>query len=370
MTTNTDSNGNYTNLTGSSSEISAGTYSVAVGCVISVYVPVAPAQISVTVSDTSYGISSTSLTVTSGSTSTTYKAFSGIVSKTGSFTVAVAAIDGSGNTYTFNAVEAAEATASDLYLYTYDGLPVQVASAIRDELGQKIASNYIKNITASGRTLTLTKGNGTTSTVTTQDNNTDTKVTQSNSTTSANRPILLKNGTGTGSTTNTALFDSDVYVNPSTGTINATKYTGGTATQSGPGLMSATDKAKLDGMDYGARTMTVIRNYDYDPENVQTDNVEAQEVRIGHLQIAWANGCGFRNSTRRNTTVWFSAFSSMAYSAVATLDDYYSKDLWSYQARVKKNGQNNCTVFIDKGDSGGNPTQDNRWTFIAVGLVS
>jgi hypothetical protein len=371
MTMNTDSNGNYTTLTGSTSEISAGTYSVAVGCVISVYVPVAAlAQIFVTVSDTSYGISSTTLTVIDGSEAT-YKAFSGIIVKTGSFTVTVAAADGSGSVYTFNAVDAVTDTASDLYLFTSDGLPVQVASAIRDELGQKIASNYIKSITASGRTLTLTKGNGTTSTITTQDNNTDTKVTQSNSTKSANRPILLKNGTGTSTTTTTALFDSDVYVNPSTGTINATKYTGGTATTSESGLMSASDKSKLDGIEYLARAMTVTADYNYDPENIQTDSVTANQISIGNFQIAWCSGCAYRNNTWFKTTVWFNAFKSMAYSAVATLDDCYQHNLWSYQVRVQRNGTNNCTLFVTNGNgNNGTPTQDCRWTFIAIGLTS
>jgi hypothetical protein len=76
----------------------------------------------------------------------------------------------------------------------------KAASATQDSAGQTINTTYVKSVTASGRTVTVTKGNGTTSQFTTQD----------------------------------------------------TTYSA--ATQSTAGLMSAADKAKLDGLsdDYGA----------------------------------------------------------------------------------------------------------------------
>lgn len=67
-------------------------------------------------------------------------------------------------------------------------------AATNDSVGQNINTTYVKSITASGRTVTVTKGNGTTSTFTTQD----------------------------------------------------TTYS--VATQSANGLMSAADKRKLDGL--------------------------------------------------------------------------------------------------------------------------
>lgn len=72
--------------------------------------------------------------------------------------------------------------------------------ATQDSAGQTINTTYVKSVTASGRTVTVTKGNGTTSQFTTQD----------------------------------------------------TTYSA--ATQSTPGLMSAADKKKLDGLsnDYGS----------------------------------------------------------------------------------------------------------------------
>lgn len=132
--------------------------------------------------------------------------------------------------------------------------------------------------------------------------------------------------------------------------------------------MSASDKSKLDGIEPGSRASNLIRVCDNDPEMVQTDNIEADEVRIGALQVSWVSGCGFRNSTWRKTTIWFSAFKNMAYAAVATVDDYYQHNLWSYQVRVQKNAQNNCTVLVTNGSGNdGTPTQDCRWTFVAIG---
>lgn len=82
-----------------------------------------------------------------------------------------------------------------------------VASAVKatqDSAGQDIDSTYIKGLSVSGRTITYTKGDGTTGTITTQDTNT----TYSNATTST------------------------------------------------AGLMSSSDKSKLDGIESGANKYT------------------------------------------------------------------------------------------------------------------
>lgn len=79
-----------------------------------------------------------------------------------------------------------------------------VEKATKDSANQQIDSTYIKDIAINGTTVTITKGNGTTSTQTTQDNNT---------------------------------------------TYSA-------ATTSAAGLMSASDKAKLDGIAAGANNFT------------------------------------------------------------------------------------------------------------------
>ena len=95
-------------------------------------------------------------------------------------------------------------------------------AATNDSVGQNINTTYVKSVTASGRTVTVTKGNGTTSTFTTQD------TTYSVATQSAN---------GLMSSADKKKLDdlSDDY----TSVIDL-------ATSSKDGLMPKADKAKLD----------------------------------------------------------------------------------------------------------------------------
>lgn len=95
-------------------------------------------------------------------------------------------------------------------------------AATNDSVGQNIASTYVKEITANGRTITVKHGNGTTSTFTTQD------TTYSVATQSAN---------GLMSAADKRKLDglSGDYASAI-----------GLATSSKDGLMSKTDKAKLD----------------------------------------------------------------------------------------------------------------------------
>lgn len=95
-------------------------------------------------------------------------------------------------------------------------------AATNDSTGQNIASTYVKEITASGRTVTVTKGNGTTSTFTTQD------TTYSVATQSANGLM------------------SDADKRKLDGLSGDYASAIGLATSSKDGLMSKTDKAKLD----------------------------------------------------------------------------------------------------------------------------
>ena len=196
---------------------------------------------------------------------------------------------------------------------SFEGL---ASKATGDKNGADI-TGYVKGLSISGRTITVTKGDNTTSTLTTQDTdtNTDTKTSQTNSTANTAYPILLKNGTGTDAVTNGVLFNSGVTVNPSTGTVVAKTFSGkatsaGTAdsatkatndssgnaitsyvkgisisgrtitvtkgdnttstlttqdtnttyvvaTQSANGLMSSTDKKKLDGIASGAQANVI-----------------------------------------------------------------------------------------------------------------
>lgn len=94
--------------------------------------------------------------------------------------------------------------------------------ATQDSAGQTINTTYVKSVTASGRTVTVTKGNGTTSTFTTQD---------------TTYPAATQSTAGLMSSADKKKLDG-----------LSGDYTSaiGLATSSKDGLMPKTDKAKLD----------------------------------------------------------------------------------------------------------------------------
>ena len=94
--------------------------------------------------------------------------------------------------------------------------------ATQDSSGQTINTTYVKSVTASGRTVTVTKGNGTTSTFTTQDT------------------------AYSAATQSTAGLMSAADKKKLDGLSGDYGSAIGTATSSKDGLMSKTDKAKLD----------------------------------------------------------------------------------------------------------------------------
>ena len=98
----------------------------------------------------------------------------------------------------------------------------KATKATQDSSGQTINTTYVKYVTASGRTVTVTKGNGTTSTFTTQDT------------------------TYSAATQSTAGLMSAADKKKLDGLSGDYGSAIGTATSSKDGLMSKTDKAKLD----------------------------------------------------------------------------------------------------------------------------
>lgn len=112
-------------------------------------------------------------------------------------------------------------------------------AATNDSVGQNIASTYVKSVTASGRTVTVTKGNNTTSTFTTQDT---TYGNMSGATTSAAGKAGLVPAPATGANNRYLRSDGTWAVPPD----NNTTYS--VATQSVNGLMSSADKRKLDNL--------------------------------------------------------------------------------------------------------------------------
>lgn len=112
-------------------------------------------------------------------------------------------------------------------------------AATNDSVGQNIASTYVKSVTASGRTVTVTKGNDTTSTFTTQDT---TYGNMSGATTSAAGRAGLVPAPATGANNRYLRSDGAWAVPPD----NNTTYS--VATQGVNGLMSSADKRKLDNL--------------------------------------------------------------------------------------------------------------------------
>lgn len=112
-------------------------------------------------------------------------------------------------------------------------------AATNDSTGQNIASTYVKEITANGRTITVKRGNDTTSTFTTQDT---TYGNMSGATTSAAGKAGLVPAPATGANNRYLRSDGTWAVPPDTNTTYPA------ATQSADGLMSSADKRKLDGL--------------------------------------------------------------------------------------------------------------------------
>lgn len=111
--------------------------------------------------------------------------------------------------------------------------------ATQDSAGQTINETYVKSVTASGRTVTVTKGNGTASTFTTQDT---TYGNMHGATSSAAGKAGLVPAPTQGASNRYLRSDGTWEVPPDTNTTYSV------ATQSANGLMSAADKKKLDGL--------------------------------------------------------------------------------------------------------------------------
>ena len=148
--------------------------------------------------------------------------------------------------------------AKEGHLYNYDNyqnaiFPANVSARLFDGLATKaqkdsreqvIDSTYIKGLSANGRTITITKGNGTTSTITTQDTNTTYSPASSSVLGLVKTGTNITNNSGTISITKSNVVNALGYTPP---TVNTTYNV---ATQTTNGLMSANDKKKLDTIKY------------------------------------------------------------------------------------------------------------------------
>ena len=148
--------------------------------------------------------------------------------------------------------------AKEGHLYNYDNyqnaiFPANVSAKLFDGLATKaqkdskeqvIDSTYIKSLSANGRTITITKGDGTTSTITTQDTNTTYSPASSSVLGLVKTGTNITNNSGTISITKSNIVNALGYTPP---TVNTTYNV---ATQTTNGLMSANDKKKLDTIKY------------------------------------------------------------------------------------------------------------------------
>ena len=146
---------------------------------------------------------------------------------------------------------AATVTSKDLGTANYAnsaGSASSATKATKDSSDQTINSTYIKSISISGRTVTITKGDNTTSTQTTQDTNT-TYSSMTAATSSAAGKAGLVPAPAAGAQ-GKFLRGDGTWQTP-------TNTTYGVATNSANGLMSSSDKSKLDGIATGANKTTV-----------------------------------------------------------------------------------------------------------------
>ena len=141
------------------------------------------------------------------------------------------------------------------------------AAATKDSKNQQISTTYIKGISISGKTVTITKGDGTTSTQTTQD----------------------------------------------------TTYSA--ATQSAQGLMSAADKKKLDGIEAGAQVNTITGVKGNAETTYRTGNVNLTPANIGAAAASHTHDDRYYTETEINTKLSGKVDTSLigAASGVASL---------------------------------------------------
>ena len=170
---------------------------------------------------------STTSTITLQDTNTDTKVTNTLGTTTKAYVTGTTSATTNTGTQIFDTGVYLDTTAGQLVATTFkgalDGNASTATKATGDSAGDNIRSTYIKGLSVSGTTLTITKGDNSTSTLTLQDTNTDTKVTNTlNTTTKA----YITGTTSATTNTGTQIFDTGVYLDTTAGQLVATKFVG------------------------------------------------------------------------------------------------------------------------------------------------
>lgn len=230
---------------------------------------------------------------------------------------------------------------------TSAGSAGSATKATQDSAGQTINSTYIKSLSVSGRTITITKGDNTTSTITTQDTNTDTKVTQtaiksSDYTNWRTIPWGSSNSASEGFTpttvTDVMYSDPNLTYQPSSGTLKAKVFKGslsGNASSASsvawanvsgkPSSMPASDVyawAKAASKPSYTKSEVGLGNVDNTADSAKSVKYATSAGSAG--SVAWANVSGkpstYAPSTHSHSAATTSANGFMSSTDKAKLD--------------------------------------------------
>ena len=255
---------------------------------------------------------------------------------------------------------------------TSAGSASSATKATQDSAGQAINSTYIKSLSVSGRTITITKGNNTTSTITTQDTNTDTKVTQtaiksSDYTNWRTIPWGSSNSGSEGFTpttvTDVMYSDPNLTYQPSSGTLRARTFKGnlsgtvyGTSYEANlewggrnfTGSYGPIDAAMIPAL--GANRLAFIPpdsitiTYSRDGGSTWTDYGASSDLKRGLFSTGGTFTIGKADSTNKATA------NSTKYQLRITIDtdkaSVYTV-LNKFAIYVSTNGSNSCWCSID-----------------------
>lgn len=234
----------------------------------------------------------------------------------------------------------------------------EAISSLKDKVGSDSVSaqitsgtnGFIKGLSISGRTITYTKGDNTTGTITTQDTNTTYSNMKGSSTSAAGSAGLVPAPTA-GASNRYLRSDGTWSVPPDTNTTYAD------VTTSSHGLMTAGDKAKLDGIASGANKTVIdsaLSSTSTNPvqNKVVNSALASKATRSIYTVTLWTNWTGSGPYTQTVSVSGvlssdnphiFPQYSSTSSTAISQKEDWNKID-----NAVSNNGSITFTCFENK----------------------